>query len=240
LVKIGQSHLPPKEFNDHQFSAQELLNSLVKKFLPPQHQESIKNDRRQTNLHFRESSIKPKESKLNFHGIDTTTCSITNLNSFRESVRTVTKICIEFRKILPPYKIPTIPVSELCLLSQIILLFRPNSKNASQKLETNLKVSVDQLLATDRDLYWKRKKADFKNMIVIKKCIEFRKKLLVASKCKICEEETPLECLADHSFKCFARKSLHQELDRINRKIINKIAAAAKKTHSALRKPKMT
>jgi hypothetical protein len=191
-------------------------------------------------LQLRESSCKPKESKLNFHGIDTTKCPITNLNYLRDSVLTVTTVCKEIRNLLPPFKTPAGSVSELCLLSEIIQLMQPTQKTARRKLVTDLKTSVDKLLAAGRESFWKRKKADFKNMIVIKKCIEFRKKLLVASKCKICEEETPLESLADHSFKCFARKSLHQELDRINRKIINKIAAAAKKTHSALRKPRLT
>lgn len=162
------------------------------------------------------------------------------MSLFREPIKKVSKICQEWRKNFPTDQKQQ-KLSELHILDEVIqLLEAPDKYFTNNKLLTTVHNSLMATLQADKDLFWKRRKADFKNLVVIKKCIEFRKKLLAASKCKICEEETPLEQLADHSFKCFARKSLHQELDRINRKIINKIGAAAKKTHTALRKLSLT
>lgn len=172
---------------------------------------------------------------MNFHGLEATSKLAINLSLFREPIKKVGKICLEWRKNFPTnQKMPKI--SDLCILGEALqLLEAPDNYVTKNKLLAGVQSSLMATLQADKELFWKRRKADFKNLVVIKKCIEFRKKLLAVSKCKICEEETPLEQLADHSFKCFARKSLHQELDRINRKIINKIGAAAKKTHTALR-----
>lgn len=200
-------------------------------------QETLRPDRRQTNLVLRETLTKPKETpKINFHGLDTTTRVTFNLNRFREPVRKIAKLSTELRKLWGSCE-NLDPLSDLCLINLTVrLLESPSGKLERNKLFQQLTTCVEKVLHSDREAFWKRRKMDFKNLLVIKKCIEFRKKVLGSSMCKICEEETPLEGLADHSFKCFARKSLHQELDRINRKIINKIAAAVKKTHTALRR----
>lgn len=236
-MKLALDHLSSKEFNDHFGDLSDIFSYLSKKLSSQNGQDSIRDERRPTSLVIRDSHAKSKEAPaVNFHGLEKTSREATNLSSFRESIKKVVKICSEWRKnFSSDEKLNKLP--DFYIISEIVqVLETPQKYISKNKVLEGIQSSLISILQADKELYWKKRKADFKNLVVIKKCIDFRKKLLAASKCKICEEETPLEQLADHSFKCFARKSLHQELDRINRKIINKIGAAAKKTHTALRK----
>lgn len=78
-------------------------------------------------------------------------------------------------------------------------------------------------------------KSIFKNLLVIKKCNDTRQKISKPTRCKLCEEELSLDQLADHSFKCFEKKTLHLELNKIN-KMMLKLRTTCTKNRTLLSK----
>lgn len=63
-------------------------------------------------------------------------------------------------------------------------------------------------------------KAIFKNLNVVMRCEAHRRKAAVPTLCKLCNESVKLTDMANHSFKCFERKSVHRELDKVNKMIV--------------------
>lgn len=63
-------------------------------------------------------------------------------------------------------------------------------------------------------------KSIFKNLGVIRRCDAMKAKAAVPTLCKLCNQTIRLQDMATHSFKCFERKSIHKELDKVNRMII--------------------
>lgn len=59
-----------------------------------------------------------------------------------------------------------------------------------------------------------------KNAIAVKKCKLAIEKLLKPTHCKICKEVVDTELLANHSFICFEREVVHEEVIKINKMII--------------------
>lgn len=72
-----------------------------------------------------------------------------------------------------------------------------------------------------------------KDYQVITKCSEMKEKITRPTRCKLCEELVTLDQLADHSFKCFDKKTLYLELDKIN-KMVLKLRTTCGKTRTLL------
>lgn len=72
-----------------------------------------------------------------------------------------------------------------------------------------------------------------KDYQVIIKCTEMKEKITQPTRCKLCEEIVTLDQLADHSFKCFEKKTVYLELDKIN-KMVLKLRTTCSKTRTLL------
>ena len=95
-------------------------------------------------------------------------------------------------------------------------LIRHTSVPKVQKVISQLESQFTTVLDEDsRDI-----KSIFKNLGVIRRCDAMKAKAAVPTLCKLCNQTIRLQDMATHSFKCFERKSIHKELDKVNRMIV--------------------
>ena len=59
-----------------------------------------------------------------------------------------------------------------------------------------------------------------KSIRALKKCEKMTKKLLDPVLCKLCMETVEVRKLANHSFKCFEKEVVHEEVIKINKMIV--------------------
>ncbi len=100
-----------------------------------------------------------------------------------------------------------------------------------QKIISSIETSYEEIIEQDLKFL----KCIYKNLAVIKRCDILKLKAAVPTLCKLCNETIKLQDMANHSFKCFERKSIHKELDKVNKMIV-RLRTTMNKIKNQLRK----